>query len=141
MRNFTHSTMSEDRRAAINAHNPLRVGKKEIEMLGRIVTESIRAFSVTTHLAQNKVVDILGKINVDTLDDVQAAVENLIDVEGIDTIRIAVAVEETIKAIAAMTNLGAKEISKILTENVGASVEDIVLRLHEESRMARLQNT
>ena len=109
----------------------------DIEKLGMIVNESINAFSITTHLAQNEVVEILGRINVEVLDEVQAAVESLEGIEGIDTVRIAVAVEETIKAIAAITNLGADEISAILTERNGASVEDIVHRLHERSRVPR----
>ena len=109
----------------------------DIEKLGMIVNESIKAFSITTHLAQNEVVEILGKIDVEMLDEVQAAVDNLKGIDGIDTVRIAVAVEETIKAIAATTNLDTDEISAILTERNGASVEDIVRRLHEKSRVPR----
>ena len=109
----------------------------DIDRLGMIVNESIRAFSITTHLAQNEVVEILGKINIDVLDEVQAAVENLKGIEGVDTVRITVAVEETIKAIAATTNLDTDAISKILTERDGATVEDIVHRLHEKSQDIR----
>jgi len=134
MQNITHSTSSQNRRAVINAQKALILGKTEIERLDMIVHESIKAFSITTHLAQNEVVEILGKINVEALNEVQAAVENLKGIEGIDTVRIAVAVEETIRAIAATTGLDTDEISKILTEKSGATVEDMVHRLHEMSR-------
>ena len=137
VRDFTHLTDSQNRRAALNAQKSLVLGKMDIERLGMIVNESIKAFSITTHLAQNEVVEILGKINVGVLDEVQTAVENLKGIEGIDTIRIAVAVEETIKAIAATTNLDTNEISRILTERNGATVEDIVNRLYQQSRMLR----
>jgi hypothetical protein len=140
VQNFTHFTSSQNRRAAINAQKALALGKMDIERLGMIVNESIKAFSITTHLAQNEVVEILGKINVEVLDEVQAAVDNLKNIEGIDTIRIAVAIEETIKAIAATTNLGTDEISKILTARIGATVEDIVHRLHEKSRVIHSHN-
>jgi urease accessory protein UreF len=138
MQNTTHFTSSQNRRAVINAQKALILGKMDIEKLGMIVNESIKAFSITTHIAQNEVVDILGKIHVEMLDGVQAAVENLKGIEGIDTVRITVAVEETIKAIAATTNLDTDAISKILTEGNGATVEDIVQRLHEKSRAVRL---
>ena len=121
----------------MNAQKALVLGKMDIDRLGMIVNESIRAFSITTHLAQNEVVEILGKINIDVLDEVQAAVENLKGIEGVDTVRITVAVEETIKAIAATTNLDTDAISKILTERDGATVEDIVHRLHEKSQDIR----
>jgi hypothetical protein len=71
------------------------------------------------------------------LNEVQAAVENLKGIEGIDTVRITVAVEETIKAIAATTNLDTDTISKILTEENGSSVEDIVHRLHKRNQDTR----
>ncbi len=135
MRNFTHFTSSQNRRAAINVQKALVLGKTDIERLGMIVNESIKSFSITTHLAQNEVVEILGKINVEALDEVQAAVENLKGIEGIDTVRIVVAVEETIKAIAATTNLDTDEILKILTARNGTTVENIVYRLHEMSRV------
>lgn len=137
MRNVTHFTSAQNRRASINAQKAQVLGKMDIERLGMIVNESISAFSITTHLAQNEVVEILGKINVGMLDEVQAAVENLKGIEGVDKVRIAVAVEETIKAIAATTNLDTDEISRILTEIKGATVEDIVHRLHEQSRLVR----
>ena len=121
----------------MNAQKALVLGKMDIDRLGMIVNESIKAFSITTHLAQNEVVEILGKINIDVLDEVQAAVENLKGIEGVDTVRITVAVEETIKAIAATTNLDTDAISKILTERHGATVEDIVHRLHEKSQDIR----
>jgi len=138
MHNFSHFTSSQNRRAAINAQKALVLGKMDIEKLGMIVNESIKAFSITTHLAQNEVVEILGKINVEVLDEVQAVVEKLKGIEGIDTVRIAVAVEETIKAIAATTSLDTDAISKILTERIGATVDDIVHRLHEKSQAVRL---
>jgi hypothetical protein len=133
-------TSAANRRAAINAQKALVLGKMDIERLGMIVNESIKAFSITTHLAQNEVVEILGKIDVEVLDEVQATVESLKGIEGIDTVRITVAVEETIKAIAATTNLNTDEISEILTERNGATVEDIVHRLYEKSRVTRLHN-
>jgi len=137
MRNITPLTSAPNRRTAINGQEAIALGKMDIEKLGMIVNESIKAFSITTHLAQNEVVEILGKIDVEMLDEVQAAVDNLKGIDGIDTVRIAVAVEETIKAIAATTNLDTDEISAILTERNGASVEDIVRRLHEKSRVPR----
>lgn len=140
MRNVAHFTSSQNRRAAINAQKALVLGKMDIDRLGMIVNESIQAFSITTHLAQNEVVEILGKINVGMLDEVQAAVDNLKGIEGIDTVRIAVAIEETMKAISATTNLGTDEISDILTEKNWATVEDIVSRLYEKSRAIRLHS-
>ena len=137
MRNFIHFTDSQNRRAAINAQKNSAPCISDIEKLGLIVNETIMAFSIATHLAQHEVVDILGKICVETLDEVQTAVENLKGIEGIDTVRIAVAVEETIKAIAATTNLCTDEISKILTESHEATVEIIVHRLYEKSQIAR----
>jgi hypothetical protein len=137
VQNFTHFTSSQNRRVAVNAQKAPVLEKMDVEKLGMIVNESIKAFSITTHLAQNEVVEILGKIDVEVLNEVQAAVENLKGIEGIDTVRIAVAVEETIKAIAATTNLDTEEISKILTARHGATVEDIVHRLYEKSRVIR----
>ena len=137
MQNISHFTSSQNRRAVINAQKAVILGKMDIEKLGMIVNESIKAFSITTHLAQNEVVEILGKIHVEMLNEVQAAVENLKGIEGIDTVRITVAVEETIKAIAATTNLDTDTISKILTEENGSSVEDIVHRLHKRNQDTR----
>lgn len=137
MQNITYLTREPDGRTAISGAEPFALGKSDIGRLGMIVNESIKAFSITTHLAQSEVVEVLGKINIEVLDEVQAAVDNLQGIEGVDTVRIAVAVEETIKAIAATTNLDTDEISAILTEKDGASVEDIVHRLHERSRLGR----
>jgi hypothetical protein len=141
MRNISYSTSSQNRREVINAQKALILGKMDIEKLGMIVNESIKAFSITTHLAQSEVVEILGKINVGMLDEVQAAVESLKGIESVDTVRITVAVEETIKAIAATTNLDTDAISRILTEGNGNSVEDIVNRLHEKSKGVRAPRT
>ncbi len=136
MRNFTLMTNAANRRAAIYTQKALILGKLDIDRLCMIVNESIKAFSITTHLAQNEVIGILGKIKVGVLDEVQAAVENLQDIEGIDKVGIAVAIEETFKAIMANTNLDAGKISEILTEKSGATVGDIVHRLHEKSSVA-----
>jgi stage V sporulation protein SpoVS len=113
------------------AHKASSPGLVEIERLGAIVNESIKAFAITTHLAQDRIVDLLGEINVNVLDEVQAAVENLRGVEGVDPVGIAVALEETIKAISLITHLDTNEITKIITGGNGLSVEDIVRKLHE----------
>jgi restriction endonuclease len=126
-------TSSASRRAVIAAKKPVTHRKIDLETLEMIVKELIKAFSVTTRLAQHSVVDILGKIKVDVLDEVQAKVENLQGLEDIDTVRVVVAVEETLKAIAATTSLDTDVISQILTEIKGASVENIALRLHLKS--------
>jgi hypothetical protein len=134
MRNFTQMTSSANRRAVISAQKSVILGKLDIDRLNMVVNDSINAFSITTHIAKNKVIEILGKINVEMLDDVAAAVENLNIIEGIDPVRIAVAVEETIKAIATTTQLETAQIFAILTAIESTSVEDIVSRLHEKSQ-------
>jgi hypothetical protein len=127
-------TSSANRRAVISAQKSVILGKLDIDRLNMVVNDSINAFSITTHIAKNKVIEILGKINVEMLDDVAASVENLNIIEGIDPVRIAVAVEETIKAIATTTQLETAQIFAILTAIESTSVEDIVSRLHEKSQ-------
>jgi hypothetical protein len=137
MRNLSPTANTPENTDGINAQEILACGKVDIEKLARIVNESIKAFSVTANLTQNKVVDILGNIRVEMLEEVQEAVESLKGIEGVDRVSLSVAIEETLRAIEATTNLDADEITRILTEKRGASVEDIVKRLHEKSWAAR----
>lgn len=111
------------------------------EKLGMIVNGSIKAVSVMNNITKSEVVEILEKIHVTAVGEVQQAVENLGGIEGIDVIRLAVGIEETIKSISDMTNLNAGEITEIFTKKDGAPVEDIVSRLHAKSKAVRSSRT
>lgn len=112
-----------------------------VEILAKIVNGSIKAVSVMNSITKSEVVEILEKIHVTAVGEVQQAVENLEGIEGIDVIRLAVGIEETIKSISDMTNLNAGEITGIFTKKDGAPVEDIVSRLHAKSKAVRSSRT
>lgn len=125
------------KQATINAHEYFKALEKvNIEKLCQIVHGSIKAISVMTNIKKNDVIRILGKVRVAALDEVQEAVEHLECTKDIDVVRLTVGIEETIKAIADTTHLDIDEITGILAKKNGASVEDIVNRLHAKSKVA-----
>ena len=125
------------KQTAINAQEHFNTLEKiNIEKLGMVINGSIKAVSVMNNITRSEVVGILEKIYVTTIDEVQKAVENLEDIEGIDVVRLTVGIEETIKAISGITNLGIGEITETFAKKKGATVEDIANRLHAKSKVA-----
>lgn len=130
------------KKTAVNAQENFNTLEKiNIEKLGMVINGSIKAISVMNNITKNEVVGILGKIYVTTIDEVQKAVENLEDIEGIDVVRLTVGIEETIKAISGITNLGTGEITETFAKKKGATVEDIANRLHAKSKAACSSST
>ena len=137
MQNIASMISAPREHAATDARAYFNVLEKmSVKKLGKIVNGSIKAISVITNIKKNDVIQILGKVHVAALNEVQEAVENLEGIEGIDTVKLTVGIEETIKAIADITHLDVDEVTGILAKNDGASVEDIVNRLHAKSRTA-----
>lgn len=122
---------------AISAQKNLNALERiDIEKLGMIVNRSIKAVSAMNDLTNKEVIRVLEKIQVTTIGEVQKAVENIEGMEDIDAVRLAVGIEETIKAISGITNLDVGEITETFANKRGASVEDIVNRLHAKSKAA-----
>ena len=135
MQNIASMIRTPRKQVAINTQEyPGALEKINTEKLGRVVNGSIKAISIMNNMSKDEVVRILGKVHVAALNEVQEAVKNLDCAEDIDVIRLTVGIEETIKAIAETTHLDVDEITGIFARKNSASIEDIINRLHAESR-------
>ena len=139
MQHYVSVISAPRKQPAINAQErPYSLERTNVEKLGMIVNGSITAVSVMNNITKNDVVRILEKIHVTTIGEVQKAVENIEGIEYFDVVRLAVGIEETIKAIAGITNLDTGEITETFAKKKGASVGDIVNRLHAKVKAACL---
>lgn len=108
----------------------------DISKLQDVFKESLMDVSASTDLGMLEIVEILEKIRVEKVGEIRKAVENLGKYdEKVEP--LSMGLEKVIEATSVATDLNTDEITEILTEKSDASVEDLVLRLHEKSKHDR----
>ena len=116
------------------AEDPME--RVDISKLQDVFRESLMDVSASTNLEMLEIVEILENIRVEKVGEIRKAVENLGKYdEKVEP--LSMGLEKVIEATSVATDLNTDEITEILTEKSDASVEDLVLRLHEKSKHDR----
>lgn len=108
----------------------------DMEKLVRVVNEAVAAIAVSTSLPAHEVLGILESIHVEMVGDIKAALMAMGE-KKMDVAKLSRAIEKAIASISHATDLDTNEITTIFSKKPGASVEDVVCRLHEQSRVDR----
>ena len=116
------------------AEDPME--RVDISKLQDVFRESLMDVSASTNLEMLEIVEILENIRVEKVGEIRKAVENL-GKHGEKVEPLSMGLEKVIEATSVATDLNTDEITEILTEKSDASVEDLVLRLHEKSKHDR----
>lgn len=112
--------------------------KVDVEKLVRVVNEAVTAISVSTSLSADEVLEILESINVEMVRELEPALMALGKTgKTIDAAKLSRAIGKAIASISWATDLHTDEITTIFSKQPGASVEDVVDRLHAQSRKDR----
>ena len=111
----------------------------DVEKLVRVVNEAVSAIAVSTNLPADEVLDILESIHVEMVSELKTALKAMSDERArkVDAVKMSRAIEKAIASISHATDLDTDEITTIFSKKPGASVEDVVHRLHEQSRADR----
>jgi uncharacterized hydantoinase/oxoprolinase family protein len=110
--------------------------KRDIEKLGNVIKEAVMSISNASSLSADEVLDLLEKVHVEMVRELQGRVESLEDrgeIRRVDPVTLSNAIEEAIEVIATATDLDTEEITDIFTAEPGASVDNIVHRLRAKS--------
>lgn len=114
--------------------------RMDVEKLVRVVNEAVATIATSTSLPANEVLEILESIHVEMVGELTMALKamgNTRTERAVDTEKLSRAIEKAIAMISNATDLDTDEITTIFSTKPGASVEDVVYRLHEQSRIDR----
>lgn len=111
----------------------------DVEKLARVVNEAVAAIAVSTNLPASEVLDILESIHVEMVGELETTLMAMGEKRAgkVDVAKMSRAIEKAIASISHATDLDTDEITTVFSKKPGASVEDVVSRLHEKSRADR----
>lgn len=118
----------------------MALDRVDVEKLVRVVNEAVALVAVSTSLPTHEVLDILESIHVEMVGELKTALMAMGNErvsKGMDAAKMSRAIERAIASISYATDLDTDEITTIFSKKPGASVEDVVYRLHEQSRVDR----
>jgi hypothetical protein len=114
--------------------------RRDIQKLGNVVNDAIVSISDSSGLSPSETLVLLEKVHVEFVSQLKDTVEALEDsgeLRRVDPVKLSKAIEESIAAICNATALDTYEITKIFTEEPGASVDSIVHRMRARSSSDR----
>lgn len=117
----------------------MALDRVDVEKLVRVVNDAVAAIAVSTNLPANEVLDILENVHVEMVSELETTLMAMAEkrTDKVDVAKMSRAIEKAIASISHATDLDTDEITTIFSKKPGASVEDVVCRLHEQSRVDR----
>ncbi len=118
----------------------MAMDRVDMEKLVRVVSEAVTAVAISTNLPADDVLDILENIHVEMVGQLKTVLMRMGDdrvSQGMDAKKMSRAIEKAIASISWATDLDTDEITTIFSTKPGASMEDVVYRLHAQSRLDR----
>lgn len=112
----------------------------DMQKLGGVVSNAVTSISTKTGLPENEVLDIMEKVRVEMVGDLKGAILTLESngaIPNVNADKLSMAMEEAIETIADATDLDTDEITEVFTKEEGASLDHIIFRLRERSRVDR----
>ncbi len=103
-----------------------------------VIDEAVGKAAASTNLPAQEVMKILECTNVEMVSDLENVLEGDKRLnDGLDAAKLSGAIETTLAAISEATSLDTDQITTILSNKPGASVEDVAYRLYKQSRIDR----
>ena len=119
----------------------LATGRVDIERLEQFLNETVSEMAASTNLKPEEALEILENVHVEMVGELREAVETVGNVKNmklVDTEKLSQEIEKAIAAISNATDLDTDEITTIFSKNPGASLADISYKLHEKSKLDRI---
>ncbi|MGC2457773.1 MAG: hypothetical protein WA435_07245 [Gallionellaceae bacterium] len=112
----------------------------KLEKLEKFVDETVLAMAESLGLSPEEALSTLIKVHAEMIGDLKGTIEAIGDeklLRRVGSEKLRKEIEEVIKAISHATALDTVEITDIFSNNPGASVADVSLRLHRRSLIDR----
>ncbi len=113
----------------------------ETEIMCLAVSEAVSAMLTATHLSEHEVLEILERIRVKSLGEVEGAVRMLHDLDSVQragATQLGAVIREAIADIAGLAEIDPDDLVRILTGCHGGTVADIVRTLRSASGVGQV---